>query len=337
MLEDRVFSKEESAEISDNYVAVRLLGGDDLDDEGKAFMRRYGVRGFPTLLALSPDGAVLTREFDRDTAGILAAMTQAATGNENFLKKEAELKSKTDAASVRELAGLYKDRAQYEQAKAGYEKLVSAANPEVDDQLALLGIVEALGDAPARRALLSTLCKTRADDARCIDWRMDLALADLPMQATSREEFMEVMGKQLELLTSLLGELESKADQAVVRNRIAGNLSRTGKQKEAVEHWNWILENARDSKSAPVALWVVAQEHFKKAQDPFSGEIDIKQLEAGTVLLQEILDKHGDHQMAQRAKMVIPRVSEAIEKQKAKDAEKKAEEEKKEEPADAGK
>lgn len=335
-----MFSEAESAEISDKYVAVRLLGGEDLDDEGKTFMRRYGVRGFPTLLALSADGAVLTRKFQRDLDGILTAMSEAASSNEDFLKREAELKDKTDAASVRELAGLYKERAQYEEARTRYEKLVSSANPELDDQLALLGVVEALADAEARKALLGTLVKTRADDERSIDWRMDLALADLPTQATSREEFMEIMGKQHDLLSGLLGELESKSDQAVVRNRIANILSRTGKQKDAVEHYNWILENARDSEPAAVALWIIAQEHFKQAQDPFTGEMNVDQLEAGKVLLQEIVDKHGEHQLSRRAAMVIPKVDEAIKKQQEKkaEAEKEKEKEKEEtEPADAGK
>ena len=39
-----MFSKAESAEISDKYVAVRLLGGEDLDDEGKRVLIRRLVR-----------------------------------------------------------------------------------------------------------------------------------------------------------------------------------------------------------------------------------------------------------------------------------------------------
>ena len=51
MLEDRVFSQADSAQISDAYVAIRILGGHDITPAGEKFMARYGVMGYPTLLA----------------------------------------------------------------------------------------------------------------------------------------------------------------------------------------------------------------------------------------------------------------------------------------------
>ncbi len=331
-----MFSKEDSAQISDKFVAVRLLGGQDLDDEGKTFMRRYGVRGFPTILGMTADGAVLQRSFDRTLDGFLNGMNAAETSNNDFLKKEADLKGKTDAASMRELAGLYNGRAQYEDARGGYEKLVSVAQPELDDQLALLDVVEALGDAAARKSLLDTLVKTRKDHEKNINWRIDLALADLPTQATSREEFMSIMGKQKDLLTTLLAEVTEVGDQAVVRSRLGRALMSTG-DMAGVKHFQWILDNARDSKAAPSALWVIAQEEFKKARDPFTGDWDPERLEAGRTFLKEILEKHPDTPRAKNVARMMPQIDAHIEKAKDAAAKKAEEANKEEEPAEAGK
>lgn len=320
-LEDRVFSTPEGARISDKYVAVRLLGGTDLDAEGKDFMRRFDVGGYPTLLAMTAEGAVVSREFDRTADGILSGMDAAVAANTQFLAREAELKAKSDPAGVRELAGLYRDRAQLEPARAGYEKLVSAAKPDVEDQLALLDVVEKLGDGPARRSLLTRLVDTRKDDVRHIEWRMDLAMVDLPTQITSREEWMEVMAKRKDVLGGLLAQVEKPADQAAVRHALASALANTGDVQKALEHWNWILENARDSQVVPDALWVVAQNTFKGAKDPFTGDMDLAKLEACRAMLQEIVDAHADHPLAGRVKqMALPAVVKAIEAQKAKQA-----------------
>ena len=117
-----MFSTADSKQISDKYVAVRLLGGNDLDDECRDFMQRYGVQGYPTLLAMTPDGAVLGTDFQRDVAGILATMDQAATADQNFRTKAKELGASKLPEAVRTMAGLYKDRMQWAEARTRYER-----------------------------------------------------------------------------------------------------------------------------------------------------------------------------------------------------------------------
>ena len=300
-----MFSTSESAGISDKYTAVRLVGGNDLDDEGKAFMSRYGVRGYPTLLAMTSDGAVLSREFERTTEGILASMTGATETEADFQLKLAASGSKTDAESLRTLAGLYMARAQYEQARDTYSKLAEK-DVTVDDQIVMLEILGGLSDKDGRKGLLEKLVETRATHAKHIDWRMDLAMIDLETQITSREQWLDVMGKKKTILSDLLTSVDKPADQAVVRNELANVLAMTGDVETATGHWDWILENARDSAAGAEALMAKASSNFR------SGRFDIEKLKAGRALLQEVIEKHPDHPAAAQATRTIPHVDRAI-------------------------
>ena len=126
--------------------------------------------------------------------------------------------------------------------------------------------------------------------------------------------------------------MKKRAKQAVVRNALAGALANTGDMDGAMEHWDWILANARDSKAVPEALWMSAQAHFR------TGRNDVEKLKAGKALLKEIVDKHGDHALARRAGMVIGSVDRAIDElvKKAEDEKKAAEEKKAEDEEEGG-
>ncbi len=332
-----MFSKPEAAGISDTYTAVRLVGGNDLDDEGKAFMKRYGVGGYPTLLAMTADGAVVGRSFERTVEGILATMAKAVTDNAAFLTKEADLAKKTDDASVRELAGLYKSRSQLTEARARYEKL-TASKPALEDQENLLEVLSGVGDGAARKALLKTLVDTRKDNPKNIRWRTDLATADLPTRVSSREEWIDVMGKRKAIFTTLLTEVTKPEDQAHVRGLLAGILANTGDQEGAEAHWDWILENAPKSEAAAGALWMKGNGLIRQGQ--FEG--DPAKVREAKALWVRLAAEHPDTQVGKRASSVMPQLDGLIsmlEKKKA-DAEaakKKAEDAKKkgEAPKDA--
>ncbi len=330
MLEDRVFSLADSSKISDQFTAVQLLGGNDLDDEGKAFMQRYDVGGYPTLLAMTPDGAVVSREFDRTLDGILSAMEAAVTKNEEFKKSETELSAKTDAESVRTLAALYKERSQLTKARAGYETLTKK-DPEIADQEALLDVLGSLGDNAARKALLKVLVDTRAGHEKHIDWRMEHAMADLPRQVTSREEFIDVMGKRKTVLEELLPSVKEPMDQAAVRGMLAQILANTGDREGAEEHWSWILEKAPKSKAAAAALWMKGQNLIRQGQ--FEG--NPAKVEEAKTLWKQLAEDHPDTPMGQRAGQLMPQLDGLIQmleakKKAAEEAEKKADEEKSE-------
>jgi tetratricopeptide (TPR) repeat protein len=305
-----VFSQADSAAISDKYTAVRLLGGYDLDDEGRAFAGRYGVSSFPTLLAMTPTGAVLTRSFQRDTAGILETMSKAADLQAAFEKKKAELEKKTDAASIRSLARLQQKRLELEAARTGFEALV-AKEPLLDDQVALLGVLKSLGDQAASQKLLAALVKDHRADARWIGWRIALALADVPTEFASLEARQAAEAQTLASLKQLLEEVEAKNDQAAIRLKMASLLNRSRNREEALAHWDWILKNARDSASAPEALMQTATALFRGADSK------VERLEEVKNLLKEIVDKHPDHPAAADAGRYIVAVQKSIDKLKA--------------------
>ncbi|MDJ0522167.1 MAG: hypothetical protein QNJ90_08855 [Planctomycetota bacterium] len=315
MLEDRVFSQAESCQISDKFTAVQLLGGNDLDEEGKAFMARYGVQGFPTLLAMTPDGAVVGRQFERTLEGIIAAMEQAVTTNEEFKKTEAELGEKKDDESIRKLSGLYKERAQLDEARKGYEALTKK-DPQVADQEALLQVLSAQGDNDARKALLKVLVDTRGDHEKHIRWRMDHAMADLPTQVTSREEWLDVLGKRKAALEGLLPKVEKEADQAEVRGMLAQILSNTGDREGAQAHWDWILEKAPKSGAAAAALWMKGQNLIRQGQ--FEG--DPAKVEEAKTIWQQLADDHPDTMFGKRAGQLMPQLDGLIQMLEAKKA-----------------
>ena len=85
-----MFSAAESRRINDAAVPVRILGGADMDDAGRAFMERYGVGGYPTLMAMTAGGAVLASDLTEgrlgawieDPAAAVAAVVQGMTAAE---------------------------------------------------------------------------------------------------------------------------------------------------------------------------------------------------------------------------------------------------------------
>ena len=325
MLEDRVFSLAESSKISDKFTAVKMLGGNDLDDEGKAFMKRYDVGGYPTLLAMTADGAVVARDLDRTVEGIVEDMDAAVAANDTFKKSEAELSKKTDAESLRTLAGLYKERSQLTEARARYETLTKK-DAQVEDQEALLEVLGALDDGVARKALLKVLVDTHKDSDKNIQWRMEYAMADLPTQVTTREEFIAVMGKRKAVLEALLPEVKKTEDQAAVRGMLANILTNTGERDAAAEHIDWILANAPKSEAAAGALWVKSNGLIRQAQ--MDG--DPEKAQAGKALWEQLVKDHADTRFGQEAARVMPQLDGLIKMLAAKkaEAEKKPEDEK---------
>lgn len=305
-----MFSEASSADISAAYVAVRVIGGADDTDMGRTLRRRYGVSTYPTMFALTADGAILRRSFQRSVAGILSAMSAAAETQKQFLAVSAALAGKQDAASLRRLATLYGERSQFRQARALLER-ISSAERTVADQVALLAILAALDDTAATQALLQTLIATHADHPDNIRWRIELALAAAPQEFATREAKEAAGVQRVAALTALLIRTERVSDQAQVRLQIARLLNSSPGRAGALEHWDWILEQARDSAAAPEALMQKAIALYMGA----AGAAD--KLEQVRLLLQEIVDKHPQHPAAEGAKRYLPRVQRTIDRARA--------------------
>ena len=327
-LESRVFSQAESSQISDKYTAVRILGGNELDDEGRAFMARYGVGGYPTLLAMTADGAVLGRSFERTIEGILDAMKKASEADATFRAREEEIGKSQLPEALREMGGLYKDRMQWDKARADFEKL-TASNPKLDDQVALLEVYTAQNATEERKKLLTTLVDTYKDNKDRIQWRIDLATADIPSRVTTREEFMAMMDGRKAALEGLVAQVKEPADQAIVRKQLADVLARLNKVDEAMTHWDWILEHAPDSPAVPDVLWAKA---YTMINQGYVAQ-DLEKVKAARAIFQKLVDEHAGSPMASRAQRVLPQADNLIAQLEAKA---KAAEEKKdgEEPKD---
>lgn len=317
-----MFSQPESAQISEKFVAVKMLGGQDLDDEGKAFMSRYGVQGYPTLLAMTADGAVVSRSFQRTMDGIIKTMEDATATNEAFLKEAAELSTKTDPESMRTLAKKYAERSQLDEAGGLYEKLV-ASKPTAEDRLAYIAVLAVKGDDDGRKAQYEALLEENADHEDAIDWRIELATFGLPQRFKTREQMQEVMGQRKERLTKLLAEVQKPLDQAAVRAQLGEAFFATGDRDTAKEHFQWILDNARKSKHAGLALLAIAMATYM--EDPTS----VENLEKAKELLDEVVANHADSPVHRTATMRSRQLGMRLEmlreeaEKKAKEAEEK--------------
>ena len=289
-----MFSAPGSEALGSRYTAVRLLGGDDMTEEGRAFAKHYRVGSFPTLLAMSPDGGVLAAGLPRDLAGLLAQMAEAATAEATFRATVTKLGTSTQPEDVRTLAGLYAARWQWAEARKRYETLL-AAEPTLDDTRALLRTVEELGDVAARRALLARLIRDYAQDPDRIHWR--IALAELGADEAT------IAGWRASL-RELLASVTTNGDRAAVRQRLASYAKRARDMEKAHEHWDWILTHAPKSRMAVSAL------HEKAIATVHAGygRGDLAEVRRGRALLQRLVDEHGEDDHARAARSLLVQV-----------------------------
>ena len=307
-----MFSKPGSDEISDKYVAVLLLGGDDMTDEGRAFAERYGVRGYPTMLALTHDGAVVNRNIGRSKDGILDAMEKAKTNNEEFLAEKSDLEGKKDPESLRKLGTLYLGRAQLDQAKPLLTALLATEGATAEDRLAMLDLQKKAGDKDGATKTRQDLIAKHADHDDHLQWRMDAATADIP-QPTSRAEAEGYFKSLVEALSKLLTEVKDKDDQAVVRYAIGRWLSRYDR-KGTLEHLEWILANAPECKIAKDAMFNTGIMRWQVGRDAS----DLAQIKSGKELLEKYIEENGSSRQADHAKRrFIPAMDADIKKLEA--------------------
>ncbi len=295
-----MFSKAGSKAISDTYTAVRLLGGRDMTDEGRAFATRYGVTNFPTLLALTADGAVVGEGFQRDLAGILTGMKTASAADADFRAKAKALAAKPTPDALRTMAGLYKQRRQWADARARYEA-ISSTELLVDDKVALSEVLAQQGDVPARKALLSSMIRTHRSDARHLAWRIALAEADADVAGLARAEELTIRRRRLEALP---GAVTDTPQVAGVRARLAEVASAQRDREAAMAHWDWILAHAPTSKAAIEALHGKGMATIHRGY----GRGDLAEVKAGRALLQRLVDEHPTHATTEGVRRLLVQV-----------------------------
>jgi tetratricopeptide (TPR) repeat protein len=248
-MESRVFSTPESAKISDEWVSVLVRGGDELDEAGAAFMERYGVQGYPTLLAVTAGGEVVDRDLlggqFRDADYIFGEMMKAQKTNEAYVEERARILAEGDAEKLRELARKMVDRRNPGAARKLLEKAIAKA-PSPDTYQELAGVLGLLGDRDAERKTLETMIFEYPKHENRMGWRMRRATLhiDPPTDPASAQTALGSMAQALETLLAEVSKENDAEDEAKLRLELAGLRRELGELDAAQAHVDWVVENA---------------------------------------------------------------------------------------------
>jgi tetratricopeptide (TPR) repeat protein len=314
-LKSRVFSRPDAARISDEYVAVRLLGGDDATPEVDAFMQRYDVEGYPTLLAMTADGAVLSRirTFNQDgplgAQEFLAALAEATKQDAEFQARRKELLAKDDPAAWAEVVKALVDRGEHAAARDVHRRIL-AKEPTVDNHGMLAFLEEKAGDRAGERATLESMLAKFAGHPERIEWRIRLATMDIGSTAKTEEEAEALIARHLAVLEKLLATVEAEGsvpDQAEVHMRLANMLAQKGDDQGMAKHLRWIVEKDTTGARAPAARLALAYALYQSEDLPPA----IEHLEV-------LVAKHPDTPEGQQAKDVLPQLKKELEDSKKK-------------------
>jgi hypothetical protein len=270
-LEAAIWSKPESAAISDRYVAVRILGGEHATPQAEAFFKRYEVDGFPTMFAMTADGAVVASVSGFGEGGktltaadILKQMEDATAREAAFQRLRADLTAKGDAASLGELGGMLMERHDFDGARAIFLGLASK-DPSVLHYGMLAGIYERMGQRVDERRTLETMVARFSDHPERIEWRIRLTTMDLPNEVKSREEMDALVRRHEAALNALLQQIEKEAvvaDQAEIHVRLANFAGQRSDAAGVKSHLQWILDHDGKGRRAPGALMALARQAF---------------------------------------------------------------------------
>jgi hypothetical protein len=300
-MEDRVFSLESSKQISDQHIAVKLLGGDDTTPETRAFMTRYGIRGYPTLLIMNADGVRLDEgKVGRTVDEILAAV-------DGGKKVEAQL-AEAAKGDETEYMALLKKHMDWNTLGAMIEKKAAAA-PTAELHEDLHEIYAKTGDMKKADALMETMISTYKDHEKRPGWRV--AVAKKPMNGVnSIEEYKAKVPGAIDSLNALIKAADEEKDlktgvaaRLELGNLLSGSDRHIGRGAEADALFDWIIENHADTNYAPTAQMGKANRCWSK-----------KDFAGCRAALQVILDKWPDSEEAK----IAPRGIENCDKKMAK-------------------
>ena len=189
-------------------MAVRLTGGDDITPEVKAFMSRYGVRGYPTLYVMNADGHVVVSKVGRTVDAMLKALADGEKAETEF----AEARKKSDPDGRKAFVALLKTRMAWDDLAAILETDVKAA-PSADAYAELARTYGSAGRGADERATLEKAASLYPDAKDRTAWRIRLATMDTdPSTATSRDEHAKLSAGAASALDGLLAKLVEEKD-----------------------------------------------------------------------------------------------------------------------------
>jgi tetratricopeptide (TPR) repeat protein len=294
-----VFSTPESGEISDTWTAVKIIGGDDLTEDGAAFVKRYGIGGFPRLLAVTAGGDLVASDLLdgrlRDTAYIVSAMKDADARNEGFKADRTRLLAAGDPESLTQLASLYEERWNHAAALALYER-VAAEHPTAEAWDLLL---KALGNGDDRDAEREALDKALArfpHDERRMGWRIRRAVMHIepPSDPLDEEEALEAAARALESLRTTVASENDSEGEAEIRIQLATIEHQRGGEDARDAHLAWVMAHAADGTAALDARILMAE-----------AAIDRRDKEAARTHLAWVIEKASRSVQAAKAHMLL--------------------------------
>lgn len=252
-----MFSTAEAAEIGTEFRAVRILGGNDLDEVGEAFLQRYGVRGYPTLLAVTAGGDLLDGDLMggrlRTAPEILAALRAAKAANDAFLSERVRLESLGDAKSLRRLAELHRARRNLAAARETLETILETdGDAPVEVRKELLSVLARTEDRDAERAMLDDVVERYPDDEDHTEWLVRRATMHIP-RPTSMAEMESVIGEFAAAIEQLRGEAAKAgrtSQEAELRVSLAKIAADRSDEETYQAHVDWVLEHAVEDPAA---------------------------------------------------------------------------------------
>jgi tetratricopeptide (TPR) repeat protein len=298
-MENRVFSTAASKKISDTYIAVRLLGGDDITPEIESVMTRYGVDGYPTMLVVDQEGLRLNEEeVGRTTDDILAAMDAGKATGEKLAAA-----AKGDQAAYLELL---KQHDGWEKLVDVYEKSAAAA-PTAENHVNLHEALGRMGRKEDAAKLLDTMIAKHTKHEQRPSWRTSKVL-ELVAVVSTLEEANEKFPKAIDGLTALIATADEEKDSAtsLAAHLELGNLFLNtdrflSRGSEARAHYEQVIEKGAETKYAASALMGMASVHFLA-----------KDYESALAALEKIVESHPKSDEAKQAPRLIQIVKQRI-------------------------
>ncbi len=260
-LERDVFSKPDSRVLSDRWVAVRVLGGEDETPAAKSFLDRYDVEGFPALLVLTADGQVVVRDLLADgfpdTAALVRDLERAEVENRAFREREASLRHEDSAESLQRLALLYLERSDPRSAAETMLRVAERSpSPGLWEQVVALA-AKARDPALERRAL-DLLLQRWPDHPDRVAWLVRRATMDLE-GASDGETLYRGRLERLEALRKAEADAGRREGEAQVRLVVADLLRDHHDEAGADEELRWVVAHLAEGGSAARAHLLLAR------------------------------------------------------------------------------
>jgi len=209
-----VFRHPSSSHITDRYIALRILYGDDETAATHAWCKRYSVGATPSLVVMTPSGRkIFSWTGFRELPEILALLVKAEKRWRLLPALETELRADSSLEGKQKLARLLADVYDDAQALPLLIELGREA-PLLEDQLLLAHVADRNNDRATYKAVLNSLIAEHPRHKDRTDWRLQVALTAHPNEFLKGEAFMKRQLENIEIYKQVLDATTDKQERA---------------------------------------------------------------------------------------------------------------------------